>query len=260
MLESEVETLLVRFNKLRHLILDGCSMKRLDVVDGEWFALGKNCSLVGAKRAKEREKKLKVWLEANAVRSAMINSEQSAAEGVELNGQGGARRPRPGRRGLATATVSLRVSSAGDTSLPSGVSSAAIVPVAKIRILPPPPSLTSLAIATSEIPLNRHIDIRANFERGWTEGLAQLTATRNRLRQSWQNGTRVVRFSAEASASEEGLNGLVDVGSENGTDFSSISAGDGKVPILCITGPGRNNGHVEGCGHVVGWDIWKDDL
>jgi hypothetical protein len=258
MLESEVEALLVRFTKLRYLILDRCSMKRLDVMDGEWVALGKNCSLTGVKRAKEREKKLKAWLEANNVRSAVVNNEQSVTEGIEVNGQGGARRPRRGRRGLAIATISLRESSAMDDTLPPFVPSVAKVPVAKIRILPPAPSLTSLAITTSsQIPTDRHTDIRADFERGWTAGLAQLTATRNRLRQSWQNGIRVVRFSEEASTSEGGLDGLVDVESGNDIDFHDTCAG---VPLLCLAGPGRKDGHVYGCGHAIGWNTWKDDL
>lgn len=261
MLESEIETLLARFTKLRHLILDGCGMKRLEAVDGEWFALGKNCSLVGVKRAKDRERKLKVWLEANAVRSAVIDNEQSVAEGVQLNGQDGIRRRRPGRRGLATATISLRETSGRDISLPPVRPSVAIAQVTKIRILPPLPTLTSLAIATSSgIPPDRYLDIRTNFERGWTEGLAQLMATRRRLRQSWQNGIRVVRFAKEGSMSEEGLDGLVDMDSGNEIDFSSATAEAGKIPLLCLAGAGRKDDHVEDCGHMIGWDIWKDDL
>jgi hypothetical protein len=258
-LESEVEVLLVRFTKLRHLVLDGCSMKRLDVVDGEWVALGKNCSLAGVKRAKEREKKLRAWLETNAARSAVVNNEQFVPEVLDLDDQGGARRPRRGRRGLATATISLRRSSARDNSTSPFVPPVTNLPVAKVRILPPAPSLTSLAITIlSQIPLDRHTNVRADFGRGWTEGLAQLTATRNRLRQSWQNGIRLVRFSEEASRSEEGLDGLVDVKSE--ADFSGADAIDGKVPLLCLVGPGRKDGHVEGCGHTIGWGVWRDDL
>jgi len=260
-LESEIETLLVHFTKLRHLILDGCNMKRLDVIDGEWATLGKNCSLAGVKRAKKREKTLKAWLEANAGRSAMVNSEQTVTEGIEVNARDGARRPRRGRRGLATATISLRESSATSSSFPPIVPSGVNATVAKIRILPPSPSLMSLGLTTlSQIPTDRHANIRIEFERGWIEGLAQLTATRNRLRQSWENGVRVVRFSEETSASEEGLDGLVDVENGDDTDFRGAGAGDGRTPLLCFAGPGRKNGHVEGCGHAIGWDIWDDDL
>jgi len=116
-----------------------------------------------------------------------------------------------------------------------------------------------LALTTSsQIPIDRQANIRIEFERGWIEGLAQLTATRNRLRQSWQNGIRVVRFSD--TSAPEGLDGLVAVESEDDADFSGAGVGDGKTPLLCFAGPGRKNGHVEGCGHAIGWDIWNDDL
>jgi hypothetical protein len=256
MLESEVEALLVRFTTLRHLILDGCSIKRLDVVDGEWVALGKNCSLAGVKRAKEREKKLRAWLEANTARSTVVNEDQSITEIFDFNGQGGTRRPRRGRRGLATAAISLRESSASNNTLSPFVPVVVNIPTARIRILPPAPSLTSLAITiSSQISPDRHTSVRADFGRGWAEGLAQLTAIRNRLRQSWQNGIRLVRFSEEPCASEEGLDGLVDAGSE--ADFNAI---DTKIPLLCLAGPGRKEGHTEGCGHAIGWDVWKEDL
>jgi len=255
-LESEVEALLMRFTTLRHLILDGCSMKRLDIVDGEWVALGKNCSLAGVKRAKEREKKLRAWLEASATRSTVANNDQSITEVFDFNDRGGTRRLRRGRRGLATATISLRESSAKDNSLSTFVPGVADIPTTRIRILPPAPSLASLAITiSSQISPDRHTSVRTDFGRGWTEGLAQLTAIRNRLRQSWQNGVRLVRFSGEPCASEEGLDGLVDAGSE--PDFNAI---DAKIPLLCLAGPGRKEGHIEGCGHAIGWDVWKDDL
>lgn len=244
--------LLIRFTKLRHLVLDGCCMKRLDVADGEWVALGKNCALAGVRRAKEREKKLKAWLQADVARSAPFDGEQTLSHGQE-----GPRRPRRGRRGLATATISLRESSTRNSSVPTNIPSTAT----KIRILPPSPSLASLAITTSsQIPIERHGDIRADFERGWTEGLAQLTATRNRLRQSLQNGIKVVLFSDEADESEEGLNGLVDIESADEHSFGGAGKEHGRAPLLCLAGPGRKVGHVEGCGHAIGWNVWKDDL
>jgi len=172
----------------------------------------------------------------------------------------GAKHPRRGRRGLATATISLRESSARNSSVTTTVPSGVNATATKIRILPSFSSLASLAITTSsQIPVERHADIRADFDRGWMEGLARVTATRNRLRQSWQNGTRVVLFSEEAGTSEEGLDGLVDI--EN-ADAHDLGAGekDSRAPLLCLAGPGQKVGHVEGCGHAIGWSIWKDDM
>lgn len=249
--ESEVETILSHFTKLRHLILDQCNMKRLDLLDGGWIALGKSCAIAGVRRAKEREKKLKTWLETNAIQAVAENAETAnAAEMIDL---GAIRRSRPGRRGLATAAFSLR--ERNDPPRP-GAPRHVNITVQKIRISPPLPSLASLAVtATSHIAHERQDSIRRDFERGWGEGLAQLSATRSRLRHSLHNGIRIVRFSENVGASEDGLEGLVDV------EVESLDGGiDGDVPLLCLVGPGRKDGHMEGCGHSRGWEIWNDDI
>ncbi|KAF7971416.1 hypothetical protein HWV62_21276 [Athelia sp. TMB] len=248
--ESEVETLLGQFTRLRHLILDNCNMKRLDLLDGEWAALGKSCAIAGHRRAKDREKKLREWLEAH---TPQANPDEQVIQVVDAIP---ARRARRGRRGVAVATISLRERE--EPALrPSGPSR--INPnVPKIRILPSPPSLASLAITTTSYfaQQSRQDAIRADFERGWSEGLAQLNAIRSRLRQSWNNGIRVVKFSDDGSLSEDGLDGLVDVETINMSDDMAL----GDAPLLCLAGPGRKDGHVEGCGHALGWNIWDDDL
>lgn len=260
-LESEVEVILMRFTKLKHLLLDGCNMRRLDGLDGEWAALGKRCALAGVKRAKERERKLKAWLEENAARS--IVGDQPIVES-EIEQRGG-RHPRRGRRGLATATISLRepVVTAGGPSrsvLPSTLQGYN-VPIPRIRILPPTPSLISLAVSpSSHVSSDRHPDIRADFERGWSEGLTQLNATLSRLRQSWQNGIRIVRFCEKVGVSEVGLDGLVDVKGVEEASFHAAEGSDGRTPMLCLVGSGTHEGHLDGCGHAVGQGIWKDDL
>lgn len=256
MLDLEVEPLLVRFTKLRHLILDGCM--RLNMQDIHWWALGNICSLAGVKRAKERRKKFDAWFEANAPRSVATNQELLPDMG--LLARDNTRRPKRGRRGLATATISLKEPSAREIDLAALASSLPVdISVPNFRILPPLPSLTSLSIMISpQMPDDSRAKIRADFERGWTEGLVQLTAIRNRLRQSWQNGTRVLRFSEELSVSAEGLEGLVDVESD-GADFH-VDVNNTRTPVLCLAGPGREDVHVDGCGHRTNWDVWKDDL
>lgn len=244
--ELEVETLLGQFTGLRHLLLDHCNMKRLDLLDGEWAALGKSCAIAGVKRAKEREKKLREWLEAN---NPDPEPQVVVVVGPAVPESG---RPRRGRRGIANATISLR--ERDEPARPVGRISAN---VPKIRILPSPPTLTSLAItATSYIAHDRHDVIRADFQRGWSDGLAQLNAVRSRLRQSWKNGIRVVKFSENAGVSEHGLDGLVDIDEVNMNDTGAL----GDAPLLCLVGSGRKEGHVEGCGHSLGWEIWSDDL
>lgn len=256
MVEAEIETILMRFTTLRHLIADRCGMKRVDLLEvGEWVTIGKSCALAGVKRAKDREKKLKLWLEANA-RTALAHTAQAVGVDDGIVGLPGAARPRRGRRGLATATISLRDQEERGGSLPPLSSN---IQVERIRILPPSPSLVSLALSpSSHLPRDRYPDILTDFERGWNEGLAQLTAVRNRLRQSWQNGIRVVRFAQEGSSLEEGLDGLVDV--PQGAEAGFHDNANVGIPILCLAGPGRSDDHVAGCGHARGWDIWNDDL
>lgn len=88
-----MEQLLGSLPGLKHLIADNCSLLR---GEGDWAAFGKNCALAGVKRAKEREKKLKVWLELAYARAA------AASQGISIEDQvivvdRGAARPRRGR-------------------------------------------------------------------------------------------------------------------------------------------------------------------
>lgn len=261
-LDSEVDALLVRFRKLKHLLLDGCAVIRGELREGEWNALGKRCALVGVRRAKEREKKLKAWLEVNLVLSSHLQAVQvvdAAPEPTHI------RRGRRGRRGLSTAPLSLRASP------PRAGPSVEVPPpfrsnIPKIRILPPSPILMTLATTIpTTISQDLHSTIRADFEQGWAEGLAQLSAIRARLRQSWYNEVRVVRYTDVGDSElvgEEGLEGLVDIRQEDEDVFTVPVAGDGihVTPVLCLAGPGRAEEHIKGCGHSVGWDIWKDEL
>ncbi|GBE77646.1 hypothetical protein SCP_0105260 [Sparassis crispa] len=280
--EADVEGLLGRLVRLKALVLDGCPIvgQRADVQGqdadgvGQWAALGKAMALAGVKHAKDREKKLKAWLEAHHARTEA----REAAETVP--NQAAPRRPRRGRRGLATATISLRASPPQDSvALPivnNIPDNGQPVPPRnqKIRILPFIPSLRFVAAtAPSSIGFDKHAALRADFERGWAEGIAQISAARNRLKQSWSNGVRVVKFSMADSEDEEagevGLAGLQDIGDPRafvvtlgggagGSEDTDVD--EGKCPLLCLAGPGRNGGHAEGCAHELGWRVWQDEL
>ena len=114
-----------------------------------------------------------------------------------------------------------------------------------------------------------------------------MCAIRARLRTSWGNGVRIVRVDSEYEADEQdgdgedGLAGLADVDDErafvvktNAARSGEGSGGgevtvdeadmlgleDGACPSLCLAGPGRKEGHIEGCGHQLGWEVWNDEL
>ena len=252
-LDAEVDALLTRFAKLRHLVLDGCAVLKGELREGEWGALGKSCALAGVRRAKEREKKLKVWLEANGPVFSDHQAQTGLVQEVDAHAAA-ARKARRGRRGLATATISLRPSPPRD-GVPLPVLH---IPIPKIRILPPSPSLQSLATTTSTlIHPDKYPVVSAEFERGWADGLAQLGATRARLRQSSMNGVRIVQFVDDVE--QEGLDGLADVEMGNEEAFR-VREDVWKVPVFCLVGAGRGEHHIEGCGHAVGWKIWKNEL
>jgi hypothetical protein len=251
-LEDELDMLMVYFASLQHIILDGCAILRGDLHDGGVKALGKRCALVGVRRAREREKMLKSWLESRII-------PKTDSVGVS---NGPTRKAKPGRKGLSTSTISFRIPSTNlnpatlsesTLSVPEekAIKSKKVIP--KIRILPPMPCLLSLSVT---VPASINIDdypvIRFEFESGWAEGIAQLAVTRDRMRTSAGNGVRVMRLvrKDESTDLEEGLEGLVDVNPDAFDTDSGLQA-----PVLCFAGANRDGDHQSNCGHVIGWDI-----
>ncbi|KDQ63148.1 hypothetical protein JAAARDRAFT_29150 [Jaapia argillacea MUCL 33604] len=250
--ESDVVSILGRFTMLRHLVLDNCGVIRGELREGQWSDFGKSCATAAVKRAKDREKKLKTWLEITHARTAGDVDANIRLQG----GQVPTKAPKRGRRGLATATISLRASPPRDAvPLPIPVVNdlRAGGKIPKIRILPSYPSLLSF---TTTVRLEDRRDVaRAEFEKGWTEGLAQVASIRTRLRQSAMNGVRVMKFlEDEQCMFEEGLEDLDDVEEEDWeVDIEKL-----KHPSLCLAGPDRQAEHFDGCGHYAAWGIWRD--
>ncbi|KAF8510004.1 hypothetical protein BU17DRAFT_77768 [Hysterangium stoloniferum] len=256
---------------LQHLLLDNTGL--CDGSSGEWEALGRTCALAGVKRAREREKLLKAW------------SEPPRPDGDGANGaipphvQGV--RPRRGRRGLASATISLRERPDGALPNPPGPPAGqgvSMLKAAKIRIVPSPPQLKSLC-ATMPRPLGpapedqsqHEADARFEFAKGWMEGFGQIRSIWTRLQQSQSNGVRVFRFGRnnEEISEEEGvLAGLIEVALPRQDSFwdELVSV---ETPVLCFAGAREEEligsvydwtNHVEGCGHRIAWDAWEDNL
>lgn len=281
--ESDVDAILGRFGMLKHLVLDGCSVisQRADLEDEErrslWARLGKNMALAGMKLAREREKKLREWYQQHALQSAMQEMMiQHGAQPVEP-GYRAPRRPHKGRKGLATATISLRDSPSKSTnSQPQPSPPPGVIPTRKFRILPPQPQLLTVSLTAPEYRKSSNSDIRAvydstrvEFERGWAEGLAVLASRRRQFLQSWRNDIQIFMFrhhsnnilkdgdSGLGTKDELGLQGLVEV--KSAEDFA---VKEDQCPILCLAGTGRKDieGHHGRCGHSVAWDVWEDDL
>lgn len=258
MIEAELDMILAHFRNLKHLIIDGCA----DLRQGEWAALGKRCALVGVKRARDREKELKAWMEEKWVENhETIGSDIEPAQMVDLPSRTIPRRQRPGRRGLATATITLRDHSTENSSRSSSHSRDDIKPksvVPKTRILPFVPRLETLAATpTIGIEPSKRLAICAEFEAGWAEGIAQLAVTRARMRTSARNGVRLLRFAEDGENKSDpvhGMEGLVDVNSQDEDIFATALS---TAPNLCLAGRGGDE-HVAGCGHTIARNIWSE--
>lgn len=250
LLANEFDMILVRFPSLKHLILDGCSFLR---GEGDWNDLGKRCALAGVRRAKQKEQVLKSWVDANRT-----TEEDPPNQG---------RRAKRGRKGLATATISLRGSlDVASTASQLSVSQVSLQRAAKIRILPSLPTLKTLSITVAPwVKPDKFSMLRAEFEAGWAEGMALLAVTEARLMSGAKNRYQIMRFSSsfefensQDDSLEEGLEGLENVGAEDrASSRDNIRL---SPPVLCFSGPGRGPKHEENCGHSVAWEVMKDEL
>jgi len=265
---------MVRFPSLQHLVLDDCRIMRGEL--HEWNALGRRCALVGVRRAKEREKFLKAWLESRTIIET-IGNDAAPAVGQDPNPRQEVKR---GRKGLATSTISFRKpepvnpSSAFRPLLSQNRDGHSKKGYTKIRVLPPISRLVSLSITllSTHTP-DKYPMIRGEFEEGWAEGVAVLAITRSRLRASAGNGVRVMKFTksvkpydveCEEAKFEEGLDGLEDVDPLDPEAFEMSREEGGSLiqnpPVLCFAGPSRAGLHEDKCGHSVGWVVMGDEM
>jgi len=246
--EMEVDEILLRFKKLKHLIVDYCDILRGEWREGDWAVLGKNCALAGVKRSKKREKKVKEWLDINSV---VVNGMQTMLVGPQPTAP--VKKAKRGRKGLAMPSFKLREEQQAPTN---GATPTTVVGgyVQKIRVLPSLPNLASFATTVHpSIDEEKQQDIRREFAAGWRQGLLQLSAVRKRMLQSWMNGFRIVRDDEEDPAlGEDGLEGLIDLahGDEDMLllDIEALSELC-PCPVLCFAANAAD-GHTDGCGHL----------
>lgn len=259
---AQLARLLARFDRIRNMRLDACALLA-GREPGEWAALGKDCALTGARRAREREKALKAWREEQL---------EPAQQQVIPHRS----RARAGRKGLATATVSIR--GASETVIPtptrphpSGASGSetaqSIDPVhlyRKIRINPLPSSLLTLTVtAPPPLPgtdLAPHITaLRKEFIEGWEAGINQLRATWTRLHTSARHNVQVMILGPGAEPEAPGLDGLEELNEEG---WNALEDGNYPAPIICLAGESENGQygelHADGCGHRITQAMWGD--
>ncbi|KAG5335766.1 hypothetical protein C0989_000426 [Termitomyces sp. Mn162] len=329
--ETDIEKLLMHFTRLKHLVLDECTnLPRAWSVSSQalgselewWSALGRRLVMAGVKRAREREKELRTWYEENFYRRSLRRDEDESQVHVEDERETQIyepKRPKRGRRGLATATITLRGATtspprAGPAKKPSpersrrhgAVSSSSSVssipvqnnqdhkstlPLPKVHVVPPLPSLKSISLFPTPGPNTVlmtpevRVRIKAEFEKGWYDGLRVLWEVRGRMgttfmRRLVENKGKQVegvlrpRFfvfrdqggqDGEPKGEErEGHEGLDDVLPSEEDIFvrnEETSVDVGGPPVLCLAGSDvAAGGHEVGCGHFVGRDAGLESL
>ncbi|EIW86921.1 hypothetical protein CONPUDRAFT_134261 [Coniophora puteana RWD-64-598 SS2] len=246
---NDIEVITSSFPDLRHLVLDRCDVGRVIALRGGWSALGKACALSTVKRAKDREKKLKTWLERNPSLSP-APAPPAAVQNAMYR-----RSAKAGRKGVATATISLREPSSSSAQAPPPARPPGGTNVVKVRIYPSTPKISS--INTSE-PDAEYEVARGEFEEGWEDGITQVFAVRNRLHTSWKNKIKVMRFTEE-TISGEGFDGLEDIPDAEYFDGAIAELAAVRTPLLCLSGVGAGGSeHALRCGHKEVETAWGD--
>ncbi|EIN13856.1 hypothetical protein PUNSTDRAFT_129524 [Punctularia strigosozonata HHB-11173 SS5] len=239
--EADVDAILLRFTALRHLILDGCGLVRGEFSESDWANLGRICAMTGMKRARVRERKLKTWLE------AQIKAYEEAGddENTQSGARGATRTSMPQHLTDAMASLSVR----HDSRRPQR-SQVEKPEIPRVRIIPPGPSLLSLAtIPSMLVEPEEYTAVREAFGQGWQAGILQVNRLRSQLRTSWRNGVRILRFGDSSSGEEEGFSGLVDLDHD---EVNWFEPEEGSCPVLCLAGSNHASvEHVAGCGHDI---------
>lgn len=272
--ETQLERLLVQLPYLKHIVLDDCGLLRHGHSDDSpWASLGKTCALVGVKRAREREKEIRAWQETSQVQGNALLGGQATAPQVVPQGY---MHSKPGRKGLATAAISLRQPPTGPLAhLPTAIAvsptaAASRTPNIKVRVIPSPPSLMTISTTAPSIVDERTKKaICDEFAQGWMDGVSQLRATWRRLRTSQRNGVKVVCISSDAQPSlsefsnendQDCWKGLADVGSSGTLSWTDLEDKDWPCPILCLSCDESNTRHAHDCGHRAFGDVQDREL
>jgi len=258
--------ILGHFTRLDHLVLDDCRLvgRRAAEISGEFTTLGMLCASAMLKRAREREKEIKEFVEAKGL-AAVAERHAGPAEATATFVETGSSLRRKGRKGVASAAFSLREKPEPKTksSVPINGAGTDLPPLppplaslTKVRVLPSLPCLKCLCTTAFSMPTPTVASEWSHgFARGWHEGVKMVTATRMRLFTSRANGLiRLFKFDSFADPElEEPLQGLSELHLED-PDFGAELADIGP-PALCFTGSSAQGNHTKSCGHLSSWEI-----
>ncbi|KAG9122022.1 hypothetical protein FRC07_001766 [Ceratobasidium sp. 392] len=233
-----------------------------------WTSFGRACALAGVARAKAREKVIQEWFEARRREEAVEQATNPEQAAVAERSVRPITRARKGRKGLATATISLRdpqpqaqVPRATSTSRAARINTDESVPnnIRKIRIVPSPPTLQTFSTAYAG-PSNPTAQQRADWTNAFTNGFMDGCRTLNAIWKRTQDSAtvRVMRFTdtdAEPYSEDEEdiLKGLADVAA-----VGHWIGWEPTMPIICF-GTERSAALAEGFSRMTMDTLTSDD-
>ncbi|KZT55651.1 hypothetical protein CALCODRAFT_556344 [Calocera cornea HHB12733] len=185
---AELRMVFVKFPRLKHLVLDhtgffiGCGR---DGTAEEIREAGRICAMWGVGRSRDVEKEAKDWwatqmMKQNGARDGNDSAPSDADQPAPgpARDTGARKAPKKGRRGIATATISLREHTSASSS------SSAVLPArgtpgqiqTKFHVLPPLPSLQTIALGVVERGITPALRTswESDFAQGWLEGRRRL--------------------------------------------------------------------------------------
>jgi hypothetical protein len=245
----QIRTLLVRFPKLRHIIADDSrAFVRIEAMT-LWHALGRAFAFAAVERAGEMENAFRA-------RATLLAAEGNGAP-VQADVP---HRSRPGRRGVATATISLRETRTTNTPNPHpNQASGGNNRDTRLKVLPMPPLARSLSV---DAYMDSNLDSYANFQRqfqvGWEEGINMLRSVWKRMQTSQSRSTtrvmapRDCKFLADRNSSDPDAETSPCLPVGVSFDWEGLMTNEWPCPVLCCAGERGERGlHATGCGHFL---------
>ncbi|KAG8741360.1 hypothetical protein FRC12_015699 [Ceratobasidium sp. 428] len=233
-----IEHLLSQLVRLQHIVIDRTA-GAMPRDTPAWTSFGRTCALAGVARAKAREKVIQEWFEMRRreeVVEQAVNPEQAAVAERAVRPETRARR---GRKGLATATISLRdpppQPRSSTAAARSNVDDTTTLNTRRIRIVPSPPTLRTFSTAyagPSNPTAQQRIDWTNAFTTGFIGGCQTLNAIWKRMQDS--TTSRVMRFTETdtepyTADDEDVLTGVADI-----AVVGHWIGWEPTIPIICF--------------------------
>lgn len=136
-----------------------------------------------------------------------------------------------------------------------------------VNILPSVSGLRTIALSVPpRADVNAQQDFTAAFQRGWGKAMTEFNERLHAARQGRSRGWRVIRFAKPDEIGHLlGHSGYYRMAVVDDDGFAQLDKvkGDEDRPVVCLAGKLKTEGgigHAEGCGHMIGREVWEDAM